>query len=740
MTRRDITNWNAGQIEPMNADACALDEPHQVDIQQCTSVLFRRWKTMLLTVILVFGLGMLHTCTRQPIYESSAKLVVVTTGSSSSTENDIPLINDLQALTRSRSVDTQVEIISSPDLLEEAFDRLNMSMKKYGFKSTAFPGWACNVAAKKDTDIISITARAYIPSAAAELANTIADTYFERDVRQNNLATHQAREYVERRMAIAENQLYQANARLSEFKAKTGLFAPEAQLTKTAEQIAQISQELDSTKADVASGRKGAQALGSQLAGQSQNVVGSTTIARNPHIDSVLGKIDSLSSERASLLQEFTPTSREIKSIDNRIRQEREKLKQMTESVTASKVQGRNPVRDALEPQYASNVASVAANSARANALGSILNKKLQMAQNLPDREREYNELVQRVTLLQRTYEMLSTKFHTLLLSEQSTLPNGMLVSRARIPGAPAYPDLRKNAIRYFLLGILLSVLVAIIADWLDSRVHEQTLVEEISDLPILSRIPNVSDPAQRMLSDRDHSAAMLESFRILRNNLSFSNIDRKNKILAVTSPGAGDGKTTTAINLAVAIAMEGKRVLLVEGDFRRPSLHDLFEVPTTLGFTAVLTGVSTLEQAIIKTSVENLSCLTSGPLPPHPTEILNSQQSRALFKKLAEMYDTIVIDCPPCVGLSDIQVISTIADGMLLVVSMNHTLRPHLYMTMRMLAQVKAPLIGLIINRIEMRRRGHGYYYYYGDYYGRSKNGSSANAALNSGASKDDS
>jgi capsular exopolysaccharide synthesis family protein len=252
------------------------------------------------------------------------------------------------------------------------------------------------------------------------------------------------------------------------------------------------------------------------------------------------------------------------------------------------------------------------------------------------------------------------------------------------------------------------------VAERLDSRVHEQAWVEQVSGLPVLSLVPLVSEAPLRLLSNEQRNGAMLESFRILRNNISFSGIDRQMKILAVTSPGREEGKSTTVVNLAVAMAMGGKRVLLVDGDMRRPSVHRLMKMPRTYGLTTILTGGSDLEATIMPTEIDNLFCLPSGPTPPNPAEILNSQPSRELFKKLAEMYDVVLLDCPPSIGLSDVQVVATIADGVLLVVSMNETLKPHLYIAIRTLSQVGAPLIGLVLNKMDLTRRGYGYGYYY--------------------------
>jgi len=161
---------------------------------------------------------------------------------------------------------------------------------------------------------------------------------------------------------------------------------------------------------------------------------------------------------------------------------------------------------------------------------------------------------------------------------------------------------------------------------------------------------------------------------------------------------------------------MEGKRVLLVDGDMRRPSLHRIFRLSQERGLTTLVSGASTLEDTIVPTEIEHVFCLPAGPNPPNPPEVLNSQPSRDLFEQLAEMYDTVIVDCPPSTGLSDIQVISTIVDGVLLVVSMNQTLKPHLEITMRSLYQSGAPLIGMVLNRADINLKGCGYYDYCGN------------------------
>lgn len=702
-------------LDAAHAEAIARGEPDAVSMREYIAI-FYRWRWLVAACFaVIFALGTVYTLTRRPVYESAAKIVVVGTRSGAPTsENDIPLISDLQALTRSRSVETQVEIMSSADLLDEAFRNLRPKIRERGFRSDSIPDWAYRIAGRKNTDIIVVTARAYTPKAAAALANTIVGTYFTRDLEQNNQATRQARIYAGKKMTLAQRQLEQANAELARFKQRTGLIAPEVQLTKSAERMTELSFELDASRAEAISLRREAAALQSSLVRQRPNVVTNTTFMRNPQYNASLERLDKLNADRIELLQEYMPGSREIGRIEGQIKHEEEHLRKVAETMIGSNVRARNPVHDDLLMKYASGSAAAAASNARVRALGSELIAREQAARALPERERQFTGLVQNVTLLQRTYEMLSGKYYALLLSEQAKLPNGMLVSSARVSNIPAYPRMERNIALFLALAIALAVLAVLVAERLDNRVHDQNTVEQMTGLSVLSIVPEAIGDSPRLLGSDGHHGALLESFRILRNNLSFASVGRQVKLIAITSPGRGDGKSTSVSNLAFAMAIEGKRIILVDADLRRPSLHRFIGVSREAGLTTVLTGSTTLENTIVHVGEANFDFLPSGPTPPNPAEFLNSHPSRELFEKLAQQYDVVLIDCPPATGLSDMQVISTFADAVLLVVSMDQTLKPHLYATLRALIQADAKLIGLLLNRMDVRRRQYGYYYYY--------------------------
>lgn len=692
-----------------------------VDIQEYINILFRRRWLVLITIAVVLITGLLYTITRKPMYESTASIVVSTnTASSHGGNDDINLLNDLQALTNSRSVDTQVEIISSPDLIDEAYGRLPAEMKNKGFKSKTAPAWSLRVGNKKNTDIIFVTARAYDPKIAAAFANSIAETYFKRDLETNSQATRQAREYVEREMKTAEGNLAKANSMLASYKRETGLISIDSQLAKVSDYMAQLQIDRDSAKTELASAKRGVAKLSDELNSQNTSVVSSTTVAMNPQFSALVAQIDDLNSQRAKILQEFTPTSKEARKIDSEIQAAERRLKSVAKTIVAAKVEARNPVRDTLLTDYSTKVAAYAASEAKMNAIGVVLGERTRTFQALPEQERQLSDLLQKVTISSRTYDMLSTKYYALLINEQSALPNGMLISRARTPMAPSYPHRRKNAVLFLFLGTLLAAAAAIIAERLDVRIHDQATSEHLTRLPLLGVIPDLPDEevARLQIGNLKHNNAFLESFRILRNNVTFSAIDNRMKVIAVTSPGRAAGKSTISMNLAIAMAMDGKRVVLVDCDLRRPSVHNWLNVKRDVGFTNVAKGLCTLDDALISTSTENLFCLVSGPLPPNPGEFLNSNRSRELFEDLSARFDTVIIDTPPVTGLSDVQIISTFVDGIIMVVTMNVTLKPYLQNAMRTLQQVEAPFIGYIANRMEMKRQGYGYYYNYYYYY----------------------
>jgi capsular exopolysaccharide synthesis family protein len=205
------------------------------------------------------------------------------------------------------------------------------------------------------------------------------------------------------------------------------------------------------------------------------------------------------------------------------------------------------------------------------------------------------------------------------------------------------------------------------------------------------------------------------ESYRTLRTNIQFSAIDEDLKVLMVTSAGPGEGKSTTIANLAVAYAQSDKKVLLIDADLRKPTIHHTFIVTNRWGLTNLLTNQAVIEEVIRSSSIPNLDILTSGPVPPNPSEILSSKRMNTLLEELKKRYDIILVDTPPAIAVTDAQILATRCDGVILVVDSGKVKREIAMKAKANLEHVQARLLGVVLNNVD-RKNKDTYYYYYGN------------------------
>ncbi len=215
------------------------------------------------------------------------------------------------------------------------------------------------------------------------------------------------------------------------------------------------------------------------------------------------------------------------------------------------------------------------------------------------------------------------------------------------------------------------------------------------------------------LISLTNPKSPIAEQFRTIRTNIQFSSVDEALQTIIVTSSGPGEGKSTNTANLAVVFAQQGKRVLLIDADLRKPTVHYTFRTENHVGLSNVLTRQLTLEEAISTTAQEKLWVLSSGPIPPNPSELLGSKNMQVLLEQAKEEYDVIVIDTPPVLAVTDAQILANLADGVVLVVSSGKTERDSAKKAKELLESAKAKILGVVLNN-KKAEESH-YYYYYG-------------------------
>ncbi len=348
----------------------------------------------------------------------------------------------------------------------------------------------------------------------------------------------------------------------------------------------------------------------------------------------------------------------------------------------------------------------------------------------------EYNALAERKKDGDGVYDQVRTRFTEISLSAQVEMNNVRINEMAVVPSRPLRPDLRLNLAIGLIVGLLLGLGLAFLVEQLDTSVKDREEVEVLTGVPCLGQVPSIPGPRKRRsrrkddtLQERDFyvlqnpKSVITEALTAIRTNLMFVLPDRKIRTVLVTSGSPWEGKSTVVIAMGITQARYGARTLLVDADMRRPRLHRAFGVPADTGLSTLLLGGGGIDAAIQKTEIPNLDILPCGPVPPNPAELLKAERVRGLLEELGRRYDTILLDSPPVIPVSDPRILGGMVDGVLLVVKLGHTTADALAQVRREMAAVGAPLLGTVLNDLDIRRPGYyGYRYGYGygyQYYG---------------------
>ncbi|MCR8660652.1 CpsD/CapB family tyrosine-protein kinase [Paenibacillus endoradicis] len=226
----------------------------------------------------------------------------------------------------------------------------------------------------------------------------------------------------------------------------------------------------------------------------------------------------------------------------------------------------------------------------------------------------------------------------------------------------------------------------------------------------------STNNAKRTIISLSNPKSPISESYRTLRTNISFTAVDNELKVIMVTSASPGEGKSTTAANIAVTYAQSNYNVIVMELDLRKPTVHKTFNVTNRAGITHVLTNQASLEEVIRSTDIPNIDVISSGPIPPNPSELLGSNQLVKVINGLKQIYDIIIIDTPPLLAVTDAQLVASICDGVILVVDSGQVKRSAAIDAKQKLDRVNAKILGVVLNNVKKKKNDDYYYYYYGE------------------------
>jgi succinoglycan biosynthesis transport protein ExoP len=343
---------------------------------------------------------------------------------------------------------------------------------------------------------------------------------------------------------------------------------------------------------------------------------------------------------------------------------------------------------------------------------------RITVEDTIPERAREIADSVANVFIIE--------------VNKLMNMENVQVIDTARVPGSPIRPKTMQNIVIAALLGLMLGLGVVFLIEFLDNTIKTQEDVEKHLQLPVIGRIPQFDDEKSRKKSSSRSTrlafsastkAPVMEAYKTLRTNLQYSNLDDNLRVIVVTSTSQDEGKSATAANLAVSIAQSNKRVLLIDCDLRRSAMHRIFHVLNETGLTNILVEGTDLGTIIQEVGIPNLHILTSGPKPPNPSELLGSVRMQALLQQVSEVYDTVILDVPPVLPVSDALVISKFTDGIIYVVRYGHIANDLVARAKADIQKVGARVLGVVINGIPLDASvGYGSYYYYDEEDSQSK------------------
>lgn len=293
------------------------------------------------------------------------------------------------------------------------------------------------------------------------------------------------------------------------------------------------------------------------------------------------------------------------------------------------------------------------------------------------------------------------------------------VIEPAQLPGSAISPNVMLNVLLASMVGFALAVAAALLLEYIDDTIKSQDELNESLGLTPLGGISRLKGDSgrDRLVIFNSPFSPETEGYRLVRSNIQFAGVDQAVKTILITSSNPGEGKSTTAANLAVVMAQTDLKTILIDADLRRPSIHQIFGVPNLGGLTELLRSRDMeINDQLRSTEVENLQLITSGPLPPNPSELLSSQRMADLLHRLEEMADVIILDSPPVLAVTDAIGLSNRVNGVVLVIRARHTRRNAIKQVVNRLDQVGAKMLGCVLNQVSNKT-----YSQYSQYYSHS-------------------
>jgi capsular exopolysaccharide synthesis family protein len=578
----------------------------------------------------------------------------------------------------------------------------------------------------KETRALKIYYSHADPEIAAEVTNAVANKFLTQNFEAKTQKFTEAARWLSETSNQLKSKLREAEEALEAYTREHGMIFTDKDGTLTITKLQRLHEQAMKAEYDRVLKESLYQEVKEGRVKENAEAYADLLYKTSPKMVDLQKQLGDLETQKAEMSNKFGDDNPKLKEVNLRIAAIQEQIKASQGSLEEKlKTEYERAVRD--EEKLKKLLAQAKAEAMTQNQAGI-----------------QYNLLKQEVDMNKQLYQDYLNKTNQAEAQKVEQQNNLRIIEAAEVPGSPVSPRRMFTIMVAFLLSAGVGLGLAFFLEYLDNTIKTVEDVSRYAQLPALSVIPAVAGSAARRLSSKgkralaattggsgqeirnsqlvslDTRSSAAEAYRVLRTSVLLSAAGQPPKTILVTSGQPGEGKTTTAINTAISLSQLGASVLIIDCDLRRPTTHKVLGVDHIQGLSTYLSRSDVkLDDVIQKLSIANLSLLPCGPIPPNPAELIISDRMKDMLKELADRYDHIIIDSPPLINVTDPVILSTMVDGVILVVHGGKSTRDIVRRARQELSTVGAKIFGVVLNNVDLRREGYDKYYYYRYYSG---------------------
>jgi capsular exopolysaccharide synthesis family protein len=759
----------------MNSEKSYEDE---IELQEIWRILRSYYKSITIIFLFVLAITIYVTLTTQPVYEATTVVMIKESGSNAGSlvfdfglkgskqrlQNEIEVLNSyylhdqvVQSLIedgsaeklalfgtryirkRYRLVDYLLEWMGSVEdsLIHPQEFSFNQRIRVIeGLRRTS------RVSTVREADVLRISVSSSDSSDAVFLANKMSTTYRNLDLAGGQGELHFVLTFLDTQITKYENRLAIIENELEQFQSDYKIYALDGSVELLLKDLTDYESIYYTNIAELEVAQERVNYLKSQLSDSEKALMDEITNTNNPMIVALRGKIAELEAQKVQQMVDegWDDSSLQARDFNRRIIEMKNKLTGITESLILSGWSEEDPFAASQEifNKIVEQEVEVHAARSRAEEYNKLVAQMSSRLTDLPSQTLQYARLERDLKLNEKLYLTMKQKYEESRITEAGQMGKVRILDPALV-AKKVKPNKKMNLLFGVLIGLGLGIGYAFLREFMDNTVKAVEQLER-KGLTVLGIIPDmhhqaggvikesVSSPSKggmdfrrRLITYEDPKSPVSESYRSLRTNITYATAESKIKSLLISSPQPGEGKSTTTANLAIAFAQLRKRTLLIDADLRKPVLHNVFDRTRGPGLAEYLIGeVVDVNTIIQPTKVENLFIITAGGLPPNPSELLGSSRMSELVDQLEHEWDMVLFDSPPIVAVTDASMISGEIDAIVMVVKAGQTDRAAVDRALDTIRNVKAPLVGVILNGAspETLTGKYSYYYSYYNYY----------------------